>query len=113
MKKICFYLIIVAALVYSCTEKTLDPISQSKGKPGVVTSVEVEQTPGGAILSYLIPNDEDILEVKAVYTTTNGQKRAVNASFYDNHLNLVGYNDTLEHEALLYTVNRAKYSLTL
>ncbi|GHT55003.1 hypothetical protein AGMMS49982_20460 [Bacteroidia bacterium] len=76
--------------------------------PGVVTELETTPIPGGAIVSYRIPDAADLLLVKAVYTITNGQKREATASYYDNHLVLEGFSDTLPHEALIYSISRAQ-----
>jgi hypothetical protein len=107
-KKYLICLIGMAVLLFSCTEKELTPISESTGKPGVVTDISSVRTPGGAIISYRIPNDPNVLAVKAVYTLTNGTTLEASASFYGNQLELEGYTDTIEHDALLYTVNRAQ-----
>lgn len=106
MKRIYLFLLL-ASILFSCTEKTLDPTSSSLGKPGAVTDVAIESAPGGAIVTYRIPNSEDILGVKAVYTLSHGKKHEVTTSFYDNTLNIVGYNDMEEHTADIYVFNRA------
>jgi hypothetical protein len=94
--------------LFSCVEKELAPISGGTGKPDVVTEISSVRTPGGAIISYRIPNDPNVLSVKAVYTISNGKTREASASFYGSQLELEGFIDTLEHEALLYTINRAQ-----
>lgn len=106
MKRINLVLFLVWVL-WSCTESQLEPTSPSLGKPGVITDVSVEATPGGAIVTYRIPNSEDILGVKAVYTISNGNKMEVSSSFYDNKIEIVGFNDMLEHTADVYVFNRA------
>ncbi len=108
MKTKFIYYITIAALLFSCTEKELNPINSPKGKPAPVTDVKTESIPGGAIVSYVIPKDNDVLSVKAVYTLTSGKQREVSTSFYDNQIVIEGYDDTDEHEALLYTVSRAQ-----
>lgn len=102
------YLIFILLFFFSCTEKEQLPISKSLGKPGIVTDVVVEPSAGGAVISYKIPNSEDLLAVKCVYTVTNGKEYEVTASYYENKLLVQGYNDTLEHTATLYAVNRAQ-----
>lgn len=92
----------------SCSEKELLPINSSLGKPGVVTDVKVEPSAGGAAISYRIPDSEDLLAVKCVYTMSNGKEREATVSYFDNKLLIQGYNDTLEHTATLYAVNRAQ-----
>jgi hypothetical protein len=94
--------------MFSCSEKELLPISAGTGKPEKVTVLGVESTPGGAIITYRIPENEDILAVKAVYVLTNGRKMEATTSFYDNVLELVGYNDTISHDVMLYSINRAQ-----
>jgi hypothetical protein len=108
MKNIFYLLLFFFLTLVSCAEKELLPISKSLGKPGVVTNVVTEALPGGVEVSYLIPKTEDILAVKAVYTLTNGQTCEVVTSYYENSLKILGYDDQKEHEAKLYTVNRAQ-----
>jgi hypothetical protein len=109
MKKIylCF-LIGITLLFASCYEKTLDPISESSGKPGGITEITATPIAGGVIVSYRIPSSSDVLAVKAVYTLTNGEKRESSASFYNSQLEIIGYKDVLEHEALFYTISRSQ-----
>jgi hypothetical protein len=109
MKKIYLYFMTgFALLLLSCTDKSLDPITPSNGKPGTVTEVEALSIPGGAVVFYRIPDNKDILQVKAIYNLTTGKQYEVTASLYESSLTLTGFNDTLEHEALLYAINRAQ-----
>jgi len=100
--------ILVSLLFFACEEKQLEPINESKGKPAPVSDVVVMYAPGGAILSFMLPPDDDVLAVKAVYTLSNGKVRESITSFYGDNLKIEGYNDTNEHEALLYTVSRSQ-----
>lgn len=100
--------ILVSLLFFACEEKQLEPINESKGKPAPVSDVVVMYAPGGAILSFKLPPDDDVLAVKAVYTLSNGKVRESITSFYGDNLKIEGYNDTNEHEALLYTVSRSQ-----
>ncbi|GKG71269.1 hypothetical protein CE91St1_04120 [Parabacteroides goldsteinii] len=101
-------LILLLFTLFSCSEKEQLPISGSLGKPGVVTNVVVEPSAGGATISYKIPESEDLLAVKCIYTLSDNVEREANASFYENKLKIQGYNDTLEHTAILYAINRAQ-----
>lgn len=101
-------LILLLFTLFSCSEKEQLPISGSLGKPGVVTNVVVESSAGGATISYKIPESEDLLAVKCVYTLSDNVEREISASFYENKLKIQGYNDTLEHTAILYAINRAQ-----
>jgi hypothetical protein len=110
MKTVHFYLSILSTLFlyFSCTEKEISPISPSLGKPGQVEILDTVTVPGGVTVNYKIPPINDIIEIKAVYTLTNGQKRESSSSFYTSFVTIDGYNDTDEHEAEIYTINRAR-----
>ncbi|MDR0698741.1 MAG: DUF4959 domain-containing protein [Tannerella sp.] len=108
MKNTVYLLMFLLLTLTACSEKELTPISKSLGKPGVVTNVEQEAIPGGVRLTYLIPQTEDILAVKAVYTLSNGKTYESVSSYYENSLRVEGFNDLNEHELKLYTVNRAQ-----
>ncbi len=92
----------------SCSEKTLDPISDSLGKPAKLTVDKVEPIAGGVTVTYTIPAVEDILAVKAVYTLDNGNQKETMVSYYDNQITLEGYNEMTEHTAEFYVLNRAQ-----
>jgi len=112
MKSVHFLLaMVVMMMTCACVEKKLEPISSSLGKPGKVVILEdgLESIPGGVIVVYRIPESEDILSVVAEYTLTNGKKYESEASYFENTLTIVGFNDhTREYTANLYTVNRAQ-----
>src|SRR5690606_29745287 len=108
MKNIINFLCIVllSCVVIACQEREYLPISGSVGKPDKVTDVGVRSVPGGAVINYKVPNDNNILGVKAVYQR-NGKKVETLVSFYDNILNIEGFVDNASHLVQLITVNRA------
>lgn len=108
MKNIINFLCIVllSCVVIACQEREYLPISGSVGKPDKVTDVAVKSVPGGAVINYKVPNDNNILGVKAVFQR-NGKKVETLVSFYDNILNIEGFVDNASHLVQLITVNRA------
>lgn len=108
MKKLFLLIIVFAGAIQACTKKVNEPISPSTGKPGEVTEVTVKNMPGGATITYRIPNQAEVISVKAVYTLSTGKQYEALSSMYDNSLTIMGFNDEQEHEVLLYTVNRAQ-----
>lgn len=108
MRTIISTLIILLFLFSACDEKTLDPISASLGKPGIVTDIQTESIPGGVKITYRIPEAEDILAVKGVYTLSNGKTYEAMTSFYENKLEIQGFNDMTEHTVKVFAVNRAQ-----
>lgn len=83
-KYLSFILLLLA--FSSCSEKELSPISGSLGKPGIVTDVTVEPLAGGATISYKIPNSEDLLAVKCVYTLSGDRENEVMVSYYETSM---------------------------
>ena len=108
MKTLYYYLLaFIILMLCSCEEKKMGPISESLGKPGTVEILGQKAIAGGVIVTYRIPNNEDILSVKAVYTLSRGESESV-ASYFENTLTIEGFNDMKEHEAKIYVVNRAQ-----
>src|SRR5690606_32296792 len=76
--------------------------------PGKITNVRVENINGGAILYYTLPNDNDLLGAKAVYTFSESEEPLeVYASAFKDSVVLEGYNDTNEHIVQLYAVDKS------
>ncbi|GAB3357359.1 DUF4959 domain-containing protein [Arachidicoccus ginsenosidivorans] len=84
------------------------PLENSTVPPGMITNVNIENRKGGAIITYALPDDQDLLYVKANYVLQNGNKMEAKASYYNNSLTIEGYSDTLEHNVTLYAVNRSE-----
>ena len=100
--------------VWSCKKEDVNGIKESKGgTPGVVSNVTVQNEHGAATISYVLPNDEDLLYVKAVYTLPNGTQREVKSSYYSNQLRVDGFADTLKHTIQLYAMNRSEVYVNL
>jgi hypothetical protein len=89
---------------YGCKEEDrLDHINGSSAIPELVTVKEVINREGGAIIKYKVPEDKNLLGVKAVYER-NGEICETKASKYTDSLIIEGYGDTNEHDVKLYSV---------
>lgn len=89
-------------------ELVKEPIDKDAATPGVVTNIKVVNTNGGATLTYTLPNDKDLLYVKAVYETSKGHQQEVKASYYTNSMKLPCFGDTLGHTVTLYAVSKSE-----
>mgnify|MGYP005805199943 FL=1 len=98
MKTTFFGILLFAILAMGCTEDELEPMGHNSTPPGQVTGIEVENLPGKAKLSYTLPDDPDLLYVKAVYRLNSGVMREIKASYYTNTMPLDGFGDTHIHE---------------
>jgi hypothetical protein len=75
--------------------------------PGRVDNVTYTSSPGGAILRYTLPDDEDLMGVKAVYTNEKGMELMTRSSKYIDSLIISGFGTTEEQEVTLYAVDNS------
>lgn len=105
MKRITYiFLIFIPLLIIGCKEEgRIDFIEDSVPAPQPVTIVGVTNTPGGAVIKYKIPNDDNLMGVKVVYTR-NGEVCESKASKYVDTLSIQGYGTTESQSFQLYSV---------
>lgn len=101
-------MICISILIYSCAEESVGQTPVDSTPPKNVTDVQVEKTAGGAILTYVLPDDEDLLYVKATFILNNGQESEVRASVFTNRLELQGFGDTNKRSVTLVAVDRSQ-----
>jgi|SRR5690625_112720 len=78
-------------------------VDLNKDAPEVVSVLEVVNIPGGAIINYEIPDDENLLGVKASYTRNN-ELVEVKASKYVDTIRVEGFGDTASQEIELRSI---------
>jgi hypothetical protein len=108
MKKILYLALCLTFCVgYGCSEKDrLDQtVDDSAPAPQKVTVIGNTPIAGGAVIKYTIPNDKNLLGVKAVYER-NGEICETKASLYNDSLTMEGFGDTRTYEVNLYSVGR-------
>ena len=109
-KKIIIACLLVSIGFFSCENyDEHKPIENSKKAPGAVTITNVVNIPGGAVITYDLPEDPDLLYVMARYTE-KGVERNFKASFYTNTLTVEGLSREEEYEVELIAVNRSNLS---
>ena len=109
MKSLKFIFIIsIAIMIFGCKEESiLKAYGPNDGiAPGIVTINSYEAIPGGVIINYKAPSDEDLLYVKAEYTLDTGQKREVRASVYSRELKIEGFGHVGEKDIVLSAIDR-------
>lgn len=107
MKKIYIILFAYATCWYSCKEEGniyyLDPNAPA---PKQVSDLNVKNTPGGAIIAYKIPDDENLSYVEAVYEIQPGVFREARSSYYTDTLKLEGFGEARSYQIKIYSVGR-------
>ncbi|NLR57623.1 DUF4959 domain-containing protein [Chitinophaga polysaccharea] len=104
------YIAAISLLAMSCSKELHTPVNTSGEKPAVISNVTVTNLPGGAKITYSLPENKDILYVKAVYTIRDGKPREIRSSYYNNFLVVDGFGDTATHKISLYVVSRNELS---
>ena len=100
MKKLLFLTILIFASS-SCSKQD----DGDTTPPSVLTVDSVTPTNGGGIISYTLPNDDDILYVRAEYTNSNGVDVSRASSSYNNSIEIDGLNQTTALTITLYVVD--------
>jgi hypothetical protein len=75
--------------------------------PPPLTNVRVEPTPGGAIITYDIPNVTDIMYVYAEYVV-GGETRNARVSIFRNYVVIAGLAEEIPHNFTLYLVSNSE-----
>jgi hypothetical protein len=97
----------MGVLFYACEEEPVGQQPIDSVPPAPVSDVKVENIAGGALLSYALPADEDLLYVKAVYSR-NGEVCESRTSLYKDTLKVEGYGDMSQHEVKVIAVDRSR-----
>lgn len=111
MKTIKAYLLLIAAfllVVTSCEEEKVHrATSDDTMPPQPPTEVTYQPLYGGARFFYEVPDDEDLLNIEAVYTNKQGDSFSFSASYFVDSLDVYGFGDTIDYQIDLYAVDRA------
>ena len=78
---------VIAAVSTACEEdNALHPWGENTlvGDLGAVTVLTTEGTPGGAVITYRLPESKDLLYVKALYTVGESTPMEVRTSRYEH-----------------------------
>ena len=113
MKRNLFLLIALLGIIaFACKEEPIGQQPNDNVPPGAVSNVKVQNIPGGAILTYRVPTDEDLLYVTAEYFHKDGVLSEARASMYTDTLKVVGFGDTKPREVSLVAVDRSRNKST-
>jgi len=110
MKKKIVYLIL-PFLVWGCGEDYIGQYALDDVPPGAVSGVSVENIPGGSVISYTIPTDEDFSYVKAVYTV-NGQTKEQKSSVFNRKITLDGFGKSATQQIELIAYDKSENAST-
>lgn len=105
--RIILSVIVLGFVAFSCSESPFGQQPIDSIAPGPVSNVVVKNIPGGAIIKYTLPEDEDLLCVKALYTLKNGITES-KSSLYNDSLKVLGFGDIEPREVSIIAVDRSR-----
>lgn len=91
----------------SCKEEgRVDFIDDTAPAPGQVTNVTIDNRPGGAVLKYTLPEDKNLLYIRAEYEIKPGVVRETKSSYFKDSLVLEGFGTPDTYNVKLYSVGK-------
>ncbi|TKG96408.1 DUF4959 domain-containing protein [Puteibacter caeruleilacunae] len=94
MKDTLFICLIGVFIFFGCESVENWKIETDSIAPGPVTNETYEGIPGGAIITYDVPTDSDLLGVKAIYSNDKDELCEVFSSAHRDTIILAGFGDT-------------------
>lgn len=93
----------------ACNEEYIGQYPIDNIPPQPISEASVKETfSGGAVISYQIPDDPDLMGVKAYYTLDTGKKMQVMTSSYEREITVEGFALEKEHEVELRAVDKSQ-----
>jgi hypothetical protein len=85
------YSLICILLILGCTEEEHSAYGSDGTPPGAVVINSVENRPGGAIIRFTPPTNQDLLYIKGAYNDENGISKQVIVSSVIDTLSILGF----------------------
>lgn len=108
MKKYFHFLIIAVLFFTACKEEYIGQYPIDNVPPKPISNPVVENFQGKSIITYQLPDETDLLYVKAVYTSSSGNQEEVKASSFTNSLIVAGFGKSLKTTVQLISVDRSQ-----
>lgn len=108
MKNFIYFFCLSLLLAVSCKNDYVGQFPIDKIPPQQVSNVLVENLEGKVELTYRLPNEPDLLYVKAVYLNTKGEQKEVRASVFSNTMEIPGFGRSKKTTVQLISVDRSQ-----
>lgn len=106
MKKSIIIIAVAFGLAACTKEGRIDHLDSTMPAPPPVTNINVVPGPGSAAITYDVPDDPNLLYVKALYEIREGVYREAKTSFYMDTLHLEGFGDTETYQVKIFSVGK-------
>jgi len=101
-------LAILSIVMGACKDEINSPLEKDSSISGNISNISVKNLPGGAVLTYSIPEDPSFSHVLAEVITKGGKIRQFKASNFINSLKIDGLDDTDKYTVKVYAVNKSE-----
>ena len=109
MKKLNFkWIFIIIFFIISCQQEQIGQYPIDEIAPQKVANPVVQNLKGKAIITYNLPEDDDLLYVKALYKLPNGKEKEVIASSFINSIIITGFAKSTKSVVQLISVDRSQ-----
>lgn len=112
MKRYIIILPFLIMLFSGCEQYTIGQYPVDSVAPQPVTNVKVVNLPGAIELTYDLPDEEDLLYVKAIYPLDNGEVRVSKTSVYSNAMLIKGFGKSKKQTIQLIAVDGSQNEST-
>ncbi len=108
MKNIHYLMFLTIILLGGCKDYEIGQFPVDSVPPKPVSDAVVENLSGKVKITYKLPNETDLLYVKAVYRDPKNQEREIKASSFKNYLEISGFGRSAQQEIKLIAVDRSQ-----
>lgn len=106
--RISTFLFIMTVVLISCDKDYVGQYPTDNTAPQPISNVVVENLPGSVKLTYDIPDEKDLLYVKAEYLSVTGEKVVYKTSVYSNTMLIKGFGKSKKSTIKVTSVDRSQ-----
>jgi hypothetical protein len=100
------FMAVIGGMMFSCTEPADWSDPKDNIAPGPVSNVQVKNTNGGAIITYTLPGDNDVLGAKVTYSYS-AESELMEKYASNDTIELEGFGDTGAREITIYAIDKS------
>ncbi|GHT66629.1 hypothetical protein AGMMS50239_28390 [Bacteroidia bacterium] len=105
--------VFICCLLFSaCSEDSIGQYPIDSTPPRPISNPKVTNFSGGATITYDLPDETDLLYVRAQFTLPNGKKQDIRVSSFSNVLTIKGFARSQEYKLSLVAVDRSQNEST-
>ena len=101
------FVLLLLTVFSGCKEEYIGQYPVDSVAPKQVSNVQVQNMKGRVVLTYTLPEEDDLLCVTARYVLQNGVKREMSSSAYSNKIELKGFGKGRKYQVELYSIDKS------